>query len=110
MPLSVTAAVREAAPAAAGDGALAAGALEVATPMPGIPNPAGDLGFPAVAGLVPAAGEDEGAEAGAEADAWDGVFTDVAAGADAAPEEVDAGAPLPAEAESVSTGPSGSNN
>ncbi len=114
-PLSVTAAVREAELVAGGEGALAAGVLGVVPPMPGMPNPAGDVGFPAAAGVGTGVAGDKGAEAGAEADACDGFFTDGAAGADVeacdvAPEEVGADAPLPAEAESVSTGPSGSNN
>jgi hypothetical protein len=102
---------REAEPAAKVDGALdAPDALGVAPPMPGIPNPAGDVGFAVSAGVLPAAGADEETELGGDAC---GAFADGTAGADVdacdvALEEVGAGAPLPAE--SVSTGPSGSNN
>jgi len=119
--------------------------LAAAPPMPGIPNPAGDVGLAAARAVGPEAGADDGREAGTEAgvDADEGVaeaglsagaevsveaeavvdaeagaeacevFPDNAAAADVdacdvAPEEVGAEAPLPAE--SVSTGPSGSNN
>jgi hypothetical protein len=107
----VAAVAREEGPAAEVDGPLAAGALAVAPPIPGIPNPAGDVGFPAAAAVWPGpGGVDEEGEVGAEIC---GVFTDGAAGADVdacdvAPEEV--GAEAPRAAESVSTGPSGSNN
>jgi hypothetical protein len=107
----VAAVAREEGPAAEVDGPLAAGALAAAPPIPGIPNPAGDVGFPAAVAVWPApGGVDEEGEVGAEIC---GVFTDGAAGADVdacdvVPEEVGAETPWPAE--SVSTGPSGSNN
>jgi hypothetical protein len=171
--LSLAPGAREAEPAAEGAGVLVAGALGATPPIPGMPNPAGDVGFTAAPGVWLAAGADEGPEvgpdggvaagadegadaevdvaaeesadaeadavadegAGAEVDAAadesaDGevdagaeegaeagrcdVFTvGAAAGADVdacdvAPEDVGADAPLLAE--SVSTGPSGSNN
>lgn len=159
--LSVAAGAREAEPAAEGADVLATDALGATPPIPGIPNPAGDVGFTAAPGVWLAAGADDGPEvgpdagvaagaeesadaeadaaadegAGAELDAAAGegadgevdagaeedgeaarcdVFTfGAAAGADVdacdvAPEDVGADAPLLAE--SVSTGPSGSNN
>jgi len=108
VPLSVGAAAREAEAVADAVEGLAAGGLGGVPPTPGIPNPAGDAGFPA-AGVGPAVAAD--VEAGADVEAR--VFAGGAAGAavagcDGAPEDVGADAPLPAE--SVSTGPSGSNN
>ena len=99
--LSVEVAVREAEPATALAGAFAAGALGAVPLTAGIPNPAGDEGFPAE-GDWPVVGA---AEAG-------GGFTDGAADADVDACDVapGAGADAPLPAESVSTGPSGSNN
>lgn len=120
-PESVTplSAAREAEAAAEVDGALADVLGD--PPTPGIPKPAGDVGFPATPGVWTAAAADEGAEVGAEVelgaevDGCDRAFTDGAALAaidagDIALGGVGADAPPPAEAESASTGPAGSNN
>jgi hypothetical protein len=100
MLLSVSAAAREGVDAAEVAGVFAAGDLGAVPPIPGIPNPAGDVGLP-LAGAWLVVGADAGGFAGEAAGA------DVEA-CDVALEEVGAGAPLPAEY--VSTGPSGSNN
>jgi hypothetical protein len=147
-PLSGPVAVREAALVGEAEDALAEDAFAAAPPTPGMPKPAGDLGFPAAAeDMAPADGDTEvtggtDAEAaggadpeaaacpdpegarGADAEAAEdadlragtdacGVFTagatcvDVDAG-DVASAEV--GADASVAADSVSTGPSGSNN
>lgn len=90
----------------------ATGALGAVPPLPGIPNPAGDVGFPVAVGGWVAAEVKEGAEVDAADDCGGfpiggAACADVDA-CDVAPEELGADAPLPAE--SVSTGPSGSNN
>jgi hypothetical protein len=100
MPLSVATVASEGVDTAEVAGVFVAGALDAIPPTPGIPNPAGDAGFP-LAGVWLAAGADPGGFVGEIAGA------DVEA-CDVAPEDVGAGAPLPAEY--VSTGPSGSNN
>jgi hypothetical protein len=171
-PLSRPVAVREAAPVGEAEDALAEDAFAAAPPTPGMPNPAGDLGFPAAAedmspadgdtevtggtdaeaagGADPEAaacpdpegarGADAEAAAGPEAEVARGVDAEAARGAEAEAAEdadlragtdacgvftagatcvdVDAGDVASAEvgadasvaADSVSTGPSGSNN
>jgi hypothetical protein len=149
-------AVREAAPVGEAEDALAEDAFAAAPPTPGMPKPAGDLGFPAATeDMSPAGGDtevtggtdaeaaggaDPEAAAGPEAEVAGGLDAEAARGAEAEAAEdadlragtdacgvftagatcvdVDAGDVASAEvgadasvaADSVSTGPSGSNN